>query len=69
MLTQNKKLFTTTTVEALRALVNKGADVDTREKNGVTPLMVHTEKREKDLVQELIKLRANVDLQNNDGQL
>ena len=69
VLTQNKKLFTATSSEELRALVNKGADVDTREKNGITPLMAHTEKREKELVQELIKLRANVDLQNNHGQL
>ena len=57
-----------TTVEGLRALVNRGADVDSRERDGVTPLMVHTKKREKELVQEFIKHKANVDLQNNNGE-
>ena len=65
---QNAKLFTVATIEGLRSLVNHGADVDTRERNGVTPLMAHAERREKDLIQELIKLKANVDLQNNDGK-
>ncbi len=57
-----------TSVEQLRSLVTNGADVDSRERNGVTPLMAHVEKGGKELVQELIRLRANVDLQDNEGE-
>ncbi len=57
-----------TSVEQLRSLVTNGADVDSRERNGVTPLMAHTEKGGKELMQELIRLRANVDLQDNEGE-
>ncbi|XP_064390639.1 uncharacterized protein LOC135338431 isoform X3 [Halichondria panicea] len=64
---RNAKLFTVTSVEQLRSLVTNGADVDSRERNGVTPLMAHTEKGGKELMQELIRLRANVDLQDNEG--
>ncbi len=64
---QNAKLFKVTTVEHLRSLANNEADVDSRESSGLTPLMVHTDRGEKELVQELIRLRANIDLQDNRG--
>ncbi len=64
---QNAKLFRVATVEQVRSLANNGADVDSRDSSGMTPLMVHTDKGEKEIVQELIRLRANIDLQDNKG--
>ena len=49
-------------------LVKERAKVDTRKANGCTPLIVHTASGNKVVVQELIVLKANVDLQDNEGR-
>ena len=64
---QNEELFTCKTAEEIRKLVKERARVDTRRANGRTPLIVHTAADNKDVVQELIEQKANVDLQDNDG--
>ena len=65
---QNQKLFKCRTVEETHKLLKEGVCVDTRGLvNGRTPLIVHTASGNMDIVQELIKWKANVDLQDNDG--
>jgi len=46
-----------------------GAAVDYSEHSGYTALMKHTERQANELVQELIRHKANVDIQNNAGKI
>ena len=48
----------------VQKLVKKGAKVDERRGDGTTPLMVHAEQGNKEVVRELIRQSANVDLQD-----
>ena len=64
---QSRKLFACKTTDRVRELVSKGANVDCRQGNGVTPLLIHTDAKEKEIVQELLRQKANIDLQDNDG--
>ena len=61
----SRGLFKCTTAEAVQRLVKKGANVDERRADGVTPppLIVHAELGNGEVVKELIRLNANVDLQ------
>ena len=60
----SRGLFKCTTAEAVQRLVKKGANVDERRADGATPLMVHAELSNGEVVKELIRLNANVDLQD-----
>jgi len=60
----SRGLFKCTTAEAVQRLVKKGANVDERRADGATPLMVHAELGNGEVVKELIRLNANVDLQD-----
>lgn len=61
-------MFNCKTVERVRELVVKGVNIDYRHGNGITPLLFHTEAKEKEIVQELLRQKANIDIQDNDGQ-
>ena len=60
----SRGLFKCTTAEAVQRLVKKGANVDERRADGATPLIVHAELGNGEVVKELIRLNANVDLQD-----
>ena len=60
----SRGLFKCTTAEAVLRLVRKGAKVDERRADGATPLMVHAELGSAEVVNELIRQNANVDLQD-----
>lgn len=51
----------------VQKLIKKGAKVDERRGDGTTPLMVHAEQGSKEVVRELIRQSANVDLQDEVG--
>ena len=51
----------------LRKLVKGGARVDDRRGDGATPLIVHTEQGNFEVVKLLIEFNANVDLQDQVG--
>ena len=57
-------MFICKTAEGVRKLIKEGAKVDERRGDGATPLMVHVESGNKNVVQELINHDANVDLQD-----
>ena len=61
-------MFKCTTAEVVQKLVKKGAKVDERRGDGTTPLMVHAEQGSKEVVRELIRQSANVDLQDEVGR-
>ena len=61
---RSRGLFKCTTAEVVQKLVKKGAKVDERRGDGTTPLMVHAEQGSKEVVRELIRQSANVDLQD-----
>ena len=66
--TQNEQLFTISqSAEEIRKLVKDKAYVDTRKADGSTPLIVHSAANNREVVQELIEWKANVDLQDNHG--
>lgn len=48
-------------------LVKERAKVNIQIANGCTPLIVHTGRGNKEVALELIDLKANVDLQDNEG--
>lgn len=54
-------------VEAVRMLIANGADVNARNKKGLTPLHVAVMKGALDVVVELLQNGANVDAQDSDG--
>ena len=60
----SRGLFSCTTAEAVQRLVKKGANVDERRADGATPLIVHAELGNGEVVKELIRLNANVNLQD-----
>ena len=60
-------MFSVETAEAVKALVLKGARVDTRDGTNVTPIMIHVKQARTDVVRTLIHLKANVDLQDDNG--
>ena len=64
---RSRGLFKCTTAEMVQKLVKKGAKVDERRGDGTTPLMVHAEQGSKEVVRELIRQSANVDLQDEVG--
>ena len=65
---QNRELFTCHTVEGIRRLVKAGAKLDERRGgDGSTPLLLHAGTGNHDVVAELVRLRANVDLQDHAG--
>nr|XP_020652289.1 kinase D-interacting substrate of 220 kDa isoform X2 [Pogona vitticeps] len=54
-------------VPALKALLEKCKDVDERNENGQTPLMVAAEQGNLEIVEELIKKGANCNLEDSDN--
>ncbi|XP_048354322.1 kinase D-interacting substrate of 220 kDa isoform X4 [Sphaerodactylus townsendi] len=54
-------------VPALKALLEKCKDVDERNENGQTPLMLAAEQGNLEIVQELIKKGANCNLEDSDN--
>ena len=61
---QNLKLFESKTREEIAQLVKCGAKVNTRRGDQATPLMVHAQKGNFDVVQELLQHFANTDLRD-----
>ena len=61
---QNLKLFKSKTREETARLVKCGAKVDTRCGDQTTPLMVHAQQGNYDVVQELLQNFANIDLRD-----
>jgi len=51
----------------IEELLNKGVDINQRDKDGFTPLMVVSRMRRQDLVERLTVRGADVDLKNNAG--
>ena len=64
---QSNELFTCKTAEEVKALISKGAKIDTRNNEEATPLIAHTKMTRVEVVKELIDQRANVDLQDAKG--
>ena len=65
---QSQELFECKTVEDVHKLLKEGVCIDTRRLvDGCTPLIIHTAAGNKEIVQELIKWKANVDLQDSNG--
>ena len=58
------KLFSCKTREEINELVKMGAQVNTRHGDESTPLMGYAKSGSGDLVQELVRHHANVDLQD-----
>ena len=63
-LLQSHQLFTCKTPEEISRLVKEGAKVDVQRGDKATPLMVHAENGNKEVVQQLISYDANVDTQD-----
>lgn len=61
---QDLKLFWCKTREEVVQLIKVGAKVNTRHSDDTTPLMVHAERGNSDLVRELLLHNAHVDLQD-----
>ena len=61
---QSRALFTCKSPETLQTLVKEGAKLDGKRGDGATPLIVHTELGNFEVVKVLIELNANVDLQD-----
>ncbi|XP_068136435.1 kinase D-interacting substrate of 220 kDa isoform X4 [Hyperolius riggenbachi] len=54
-------------IAALKTLLDKGKDVDERNENGQTALMIAAEQGNLEVVQELLRKRANVNLEDVDN--
>ncbi|MGN6373995.1 MAG: ankyrin repeat domain-containing protein [Sphingomonas sp.] len=52
----------------VRFLLQHGADVNMRDNDGVTPLLLAVNRNEQDCVQVLLDAKASVDLANNRGE-
>jgi len=52
----------------IRALIKAGADVNAKDKDGFTPLMIASMYGHIDCIRELIKAGANVNLKNKNGE-
>ena len=61
---QSHQLFTCKTPEEVSRLRKEGAKVDVQRGDKATPLMVHAENGNKEVVQQLISYDANVDTQD-----
>ena len=48
-------------------LINAGADINAKNKDGSTPLHVAAEKKNKDIVELLILRHADINAKNNNG--
>jgi ankyrin repeat protein len=64
---QSRKLFTSETGDHIKSLIGKGAKINTTNSDEATPLIVHTQQNNIEIVKELIQHRANVDLQDRYG--
>ena len=54
--------------EIVRALVDAGANVDARNKEGTTPLMHTAQSCQIESMEILLEANARVDVRNNDGE-
>ena len=54
--------------EKVKELIEKGADINTREENGYTPVMLALGMGHWDLVEYLVKKGADLNLKNNNGE-
>ncbi len=49
-------------------LIRKGANVNSRDKNGITPLLLATKNRNTDIAEILLRVGADVNMANNSGE-
>ena len=64
---QNRELFTVKTAKDIKSLVSRGAEVNTRNRDEATPLLMHVRMGNVEIVQELIRHKAKINLQDLDG--